>query len=229
MNSVKSLSSGPSSLTARFNLSFGLMALIWIAGFIGHFTPLLEWPALFIYVIGSLGLVLYRGKTYGEWPQMYLAGGNLRGSLKWGAIAGLSLFAMDLFNTVLYYKNGGAPMSGMEFILVNQSMLVLYPVLVLAEEFLWRGIMFSALIERGINKHLVVALTTLFYVVNHFAVAPVGMKERALMGMMALPIGVIGGYIALKNKNVWGSVLVHMITMISMILDLFVIPKLVFG
>ncbi|MEI8033399.1 MAG: CPBP family intramembrane glutamic endopeptidase [Chlorobiaceae bacterium] len=226
MTAVKSVSSATGSSAARFNLSFGLMGLIWVVGLIGHFTPLLEWPALAIYVLGSLGLVIHRGKTTGEWPQMYLSEGNLRGSLKWGAIAGLSLFAMDLFNTVLYYKNGGAPMTGMEFILVNQSMLVLYPVLVLAEEFLWRGIMFSAMIERGINRHLVVALTTLFYVLNHFAVAPVGMKERAMMGMMALPIGIIGGYIVLKNKNVWGSVLVHMITMISMILDLFVIPQM---
>ena len=29
-----------------------------------------------------------------------------------------------------------------------------------------------------------VFLTTMFYVVNHFAVAPVGFKERALMGMI---------------------------------------------
>jgi membrane protease YdiL (CAAX protease family) len=65
-------------------------------------------------------------------------------------------------------------------------------------------------------------------VVNHFAVAPVGMKERAMMAMMAFPIGILGGYIVLKSKSVWGSVLVHMVTMLSMVLDIFVIPKLVF-
>jgi uncharacterized protein len=228
MKHAKVESSGSGSLAERFNLSFGLMAMIWILGLVGHFTPLLEWPALFLYLFGSIGLVLYRGKAKGEWTDMYLAGGDLRKSLMWGGIAGGVLFLMDVVNTVMYYKNGGAPMTGMQFILVNMSLLYLFPLLVLAEEFLWRGIMFSAMIERGFNKHLTVFLTAAFYVVNHFAVAPVGMKERALMAMMAFPIGIFGGYLVLKTRNVWGSVLVHMITMISMMLDVFLIPKLVF-
>ena len=226
MKSVKPLSFEPDSSTARFNLSFALMAAIWLLGLAGHFTPLQEWPALSLYVLGSIGLVLYRGKKNGEWKEMYLAGGDLRKSLKWGGIAGALLFGMDIINTVMYYKNGGAPMAGMEFLLVNRSLLYLFPVLVLAEEFLWRGIMFSSMIERGFNKHLTVFLTAMFYVINHFAVAPVGMKERALMAMMAFPIGIFGGYLVLKTRNVWGSVLVHMITMLSMMLDIFVIPQL---
>ena len=227
MKPVKAYSSaGSESLSARFTLSFALMAAIWIVGLVGHFTVLEEWPALALYVLGSIGLVLYRGKTTGEWNEMYLAGGDLRKSLMWGGIAGVLLFSMDVMNTVIYYKNGGAPMSGMQFILVNRSLLYFFPVLVLAEEFLWRGIMFSAMIERGVNKHLTVFLTTVFYVVNHFAVAPVGMKERALMGMMAFPIGIFGGYLVLKTRNLWGSVLVHMITMLSMMLDIFAIPQL---
>ncbi|NTW55989.1 MAG: CPBP family intramembrane metalloprotease [Chlorobiaceae bacterium] len=228
MKPVKAQSSGPDTLSERFNQSFGLMALIWTVGLVGHFTPLGEWPALFIYLLGSLGLVLYRGKSKGEWQEMYLAGGDLRKSLLWGGVAGGILFLMDVFNTVMYYKNGGAPMVGMQFILVNMSLLYLFPLLVLAEEFLWRGIMFSAMIERGFNRHLTVFLTALFYVVNHFAVAPVGMKERALMAMMAFPIGIFGGYLVLRTRNVWGSVLVHMITMVSMILDVFLIPNLKF-
>jgi len=228
MKPVTASSSGPESLNARFTLSFALMAAIWLLGLVGHFTPLQEWPALFLYFFGSIGLVLYRGKKNGEWEQMYLAGGDLRNSLQWGGIAGALLFGMDIINTVMYYKNGGAPMGEMQGILVNRSLLYLFPLLVLAEEFLWRGIMFSAMIEKGVNKHLTVLLTTLFYVFNHFAVAPVGMKERALMAMMAFPIGIFGGYLVLKTRNVWGSVLVHMITMLSMMLDIFVIPQLLF-
>jgi len=202
------------------------MAMIWILGLVGHFTQLQEWPALFLYVLGSIGLVVWRGKSNGEWQEMFLAGGDLRKSLLWGGVVGFVLFAMDVINTVLYYKNGGPPMMEMQNILVNKSLLFLFPVLVLAEEFLWRGIMFSAMIEKGFNKHLTVFLTAMFYVVNHFAVAPVGMKERALMAMMAFPIGIFGGYLVLKTRNVWGSVLVHMITMLSMMLDIFVIPQL---
>ena len=228
MKPVKAYSTGFSSLDERLKLSFGLMALIWVVGLVGHFTPLLEWPALFLYVFGSIALVLYRGKSFQEWNEMYLAGGDPGKSLLWGGVAGALLFAMDIINTVMYYKNGGAPMGEMQHILVNQSLLFLFPVLVLAEEFLWRGIMFSAMIEKGYNRHLTVFLTAMFYVLNHFAVAPVGFRERALMAMMAFPIGIFGGYLVLKTRNVWGSVLVHMITMISMVLDIFVIPKLLF-
>jgi membrane protease YdiL (CAAX protease family) len=228
MEQVKSAVSSSSSLNERLKLAFGLTALIWVVGLVGHFTPLLEWPALAVYVLGSIGVVVWRGKSRGEWAEMYLSGGDLKKSLKWGGISGGILFCMDIFNTVMWYKSGKPPMMDMQSILVNMNFLYLFPVLVLAEEFLWRGIMFSSMIEKGYNSHLTVLVTALFYVVNHFAVAPVGMQERALMGMMAFPIGILGGYIVLRSKNVWGSVLVHMITMFSMILDLFVIPNLVY-
>ena len=229
MKSVKTLPAVTTGEEDRLKLSLGLMALIWITGLVGHFTPLMEWPALFLYLFGAIGIVLYRGSRHGDWQKMFLAGGNLKKSLFWGAIAGGVLFLMDIMNTVIYYKNGGTPMAEMEILLVGRSLIYVFPVLILAEEFLWRGIMLSSMIQRGINGHLAVFLTAIFYTVNHFAVAPVGMFERALMAMMALPIGIVGGYIVLKSKNVWGSVLLHGITMVSMVLDIFVIPKLVFG
>jgi len=215
------------SESARINLAFGLMLGIWYLGLIGHFTPLLEWPALALYVIGGIGVVIWRGTSKGEWAEMYLAGGDLKKSLKWGGIAGGILFVMDIVNTVIYYSKGAPPMTDMLGILVNKNFLFLFPILVLAEEFLWRGLMLSAMIQKGFNPHLTVFLTTTFYALNHYAVAPVGMYERGLMAMMAFPIGILGGCITLKSKNVWGSVLVHMITMLSMVLDIFVIPNLV--
>ncbi|ACF43128.1 CPBP family intramembrane glutamic endopeptidase [Pelodictyon phaeoclathratiforme] len=218
MKSVKPLSFEPDSSTARFNLSFALMAAIWLLGLAGHFTPFQEWPALFLYVIGSIGLVLYRGKTTGEWKEMYLAGGDLKKSLLWGAIGGTLLLLVAMMNTAMMKsQNDTAMMSGMEYLLVNRSLLYLYPILVIAEEFLWRGIMLSAMIEKGLNKHLTVFLTTLFFLLNHLAVAPVNMMERAMMAMMAFPLGIIGGYIVVNTRNVWGSVLVHMLVMTSMI------------
>jgi uncharacterized protein len=219
MKSVKRSSAGSQALNERFRLAFGLMAVIWIAGLVGHFTPLLEWPALAIYVLGSIGLVLWRGKSRGEWAEMYLAGGDLRKSLLWGGIGGTLLLLMAMMNTMTMMKtqNGASMMSGMQYLLVNRSLLYLYPILVIAEEFLWRGIMFSAMIEKGFNKHLTVLLTTLFFLLNHFAVAPVNITERALMAMMAFPLGILGGYIVASTRNVWGSVLVHMIVMTSMI------------
>lgn len=55
MEQAKALSSSASqSLNERFKIAFGLTAVIWIVGLVGHFTPLLEWPALAIYVLGSI-------------------------------------------------------------------------------------------------------------------------------------------------------------------------------
>ncbi len=218
MKPVTALSSGSGSLNTRFTLSFALMAAIWILGLAGHFTLLQEWPALFLYVIGSIALVLWRGKKNGEWKEMYLAGGDLKKSLLWGAIGGTLLLLVAMMNTAMMKsQNDTAMMSGMEYLLVNRSLLYLYPILVIAEEFLWRGIMLSAMIEKGFNKHLTVFLTTLFFLLNHLAVAPVHMMERVLMAMMAFPLGIIGGYIVVNTRNVWGSVLVHMLVMTSMI------------
>lgn len=217
MEKAYSIDSGSASLNERFKLAFGLTALIWITGLVGHFTPLKEWPALALYVIGGIGVVVWRGVSKGEWAGMYLAGGNLKKSLIIGVITGTALLLAALFNPAMMKSPESASMmAGMENILVNRSLIYLYPILVIAEEFLWRGIMFSSMIEKGFNKHLTVLLTTLFFVLNHFAVAPVGFMERALMAMMAFPLGIIGGYIVVFTRNVWGSVLVHMILMTSM-------------
>jgi len=148
---------------------------------------------------------------------MYLAGGDLKKSLVIGAVTGMALLVLALFNTAMMKSPESASMmADMENILVNRSFIYLYPILVLAEEFFWRGIMFSSMIEKGINKHLTVLLTTLFFLINHFAVAPAKLEERVFMAMMAFPLGIIGGYIVAYTRNVWGSVLVHMILMTSM-------------
>lgn len=92
-----------------------LVAAIWSAGFLGHFTPLTEWPALFIYVIGGLSLTL----------------AHCQREQAWAAV-------------------------GMESILVDQRLILLFPVLVLAEEFLWRDMARCTLRDRGWNMHLAV-------------------------------------------------------------------------
>lgn len=204
----------------RFLLSFGLMAAIWITGLVGHFTPLREWPALVLYVLGSIGIVLYRGMRYQEWSDMYLTGGNYWKSIILGCVTGGLLFFMALFNTHNHYLNGGSAMQEMEAILNHPFFYGMFPVLVLAEEFMWRGIMASSLAAKEVNRHIVVLVTTLFFALNHFAVAPVGINERFLMAIMALPLGVIGGYISIVTRNLWGSVILHMLSMISMFIGM---------
>jgi membrane protease YdiL (CAAX protease family) len=213
------------STRERLRLSLLLAAGIWLLAGLGQFTPLAEWPALALYVLGGIGLVVWYGNKSGQWQEVYLAGGDLKRSLFWGGIIGGGLFVMDIGMTFMAYEmKAGDSMAQMERILVDMKMLYFFPILILAEEFLWRGILFSALIDKGLNKYLVIAITTFLYMINHIAVAPVAMMERMLMAMMALPIGVIGGFIVLKTRNVWGSVLLHMVTMIAMILDIFLVP-----
>ncbi len=204
----------------RLKLSFGLMAFIWIAGFAGHFTPLGEWPTLVLYIIGSLGLVLFQGVKRDGWESMFIAGGHYKTSLLWGTAAGALLFVTALFNTHNHYANGGSPMEGMEALLRKDSLRYLFPVLVLAEEFFWRGIMASSLAACNVNRHIVVLITTLCFALNHIAVAPVAVEERLLMAIMALPLGIAGGYITLGTKNVWGSIVLHMSSMISMLIGM---------
>ncbi|MDX2128119.1 MAG: CPBP family intramembrane glutamic endopeptidase [Chloroherpetonaceae bacterium] len=211
----------------RLKYSLELMLTVWVLGFIGHFTPLKEWPALFLYVLGAIGLAFYVARLEGSWKPSFITSENFGEVLKWSLSIGFFLFAMDIVNTFFYLKRGGAPMGQMEEILVGMNFLYLFPILIIGEEFLWRGLMLSSLLERGMNKHWAILLTTLLFVVNHFAVAPVGFKERGMLAMMALPLGIINGYVIAKTKNVWAGVLIHGISMLAMVIDIFVIPRLV--
>ena len=213
----------------RQRLSLGLLALVWAAGLAGYLGGLTEWPALFIYVLGSLAVTLLYCRRYSAWERVGITRGNLAAALRWGIVAGALLMLMDMGNTWMYYRGGGAPLATMERILVGMRLVYLFPVLVLAEEWLWRGMLFSALLARGMNRHLVVVLTTLLYALNHYAVAPVPLAERTLMAIMALPIGIIGGYLVLRTRSVWAPVALHTLVMISMIADIFVLPGLAGG
>lgn len=207
-------------------LAIGLVAAIWVAGLAGHFTPLAEWPALFIYVLGGLAAIAAYCRRYGAWGQLGITRAGLGRALVWGGAVGGVLMLIDMANTWIYYRGGGAPLAEMEQLLVGMRLAYLFPLLVLAEEWLWRGLLFSALLGRGVNRHLVVLLTTALYMVNHYAVAPVPLGERTLMAIMALPIGLLGGYLVLRTRSVWSSVALHMLVMISMLADVFILPAL---
>lgn len=207
-------------------LAAGLIGLVWALGLLGHFTVVREWPALVVYVLGSIALTLWYCRRYDAWAAIGLTRRNLRAALLWGGLIGGALMLLDMGNTFIYYRNGGVPLAEMERILVGMRMAYLFPLLVLAEEWLWRGMLFAGLLARGVNRHVVVIVTTLLYMANHYAVAPVGMAERGLMAVMALPIGLVGGYLVLRTRNTWASVALHTLTMISMLADVFILPAL---
>lgn len=212
----------------RIRWGGGLVAAVWLIGLVGGLIGLSEWPALVLYVLGGLGVAFTLGRTLG-WAAIGVTTTNLRSATIWGAGIGLGLMFLDWVNTFFYYRGGGEPMAAMEVILVGMGLLYLFPVLVLAEELLWRGVLLIALREAGWNLHLTVGLTTLLYALNHLFVAPVPLFERWLMVGMALPIGVIGGYLVLRTRNVWAAVLVHGLSIVAMIADIFIIPGLARG
>ncbi|MFN3691184.1 MAG: hypothetical protein ACK4UU_09700, partial [Fimbriimonadales bacterium] len=51
----------------RLRRSMGLVIAIWLLGLLGHWTPLREWPALFLYVLGSIGLTVYHCAQQRDW------------------------------------------------------------------------------------------------------------------------------------------------------------------
>ena len=212
----------------RIRWGGGLMGAVWLIGILGGITGLTEWPALVLYVIGGLGVAVILGRTQG-WATLGVTKANLRAATLWGGGIGVGLMLLDWINTFFYYRGGGAPMEAMETILVGMGFLYLFPVLVLAEEFLWRGVLLFGLRDSGVNAHLTVGLTTLFYALNHLFVAPVPLFERWLMVGMALPIGVIGGYLVLRTRNVWAAVWLHGLSLVAMVADIFIIPGLARG
>ncbi len=218
-------SSGALLRDPRLRWGFGLVAAVWLLGLIGGFSGLSEWPALFLYVLGGLGVAFWLSRVSG-WSSIGVTRVNLRAATIWGAGIGVALMLLDWVNTFFYYRSGGAPMEAMETILVGMGLLYLFPVLVLAEELLWRGILLLGLRDAGFNSHLTVAVTTLLYALNHLFVAPVPMFERWLMVGMALPIGIIGGYLALRTRNVWAAVWLHGLSIVAMVADIFIIPAL---
>lgn len=222
----------------RLAWSLKLVVAIWLTAAVGRLlTPLLQtilptltaevtaWPALVLYVIGGLSLAAVLARRSGP-AAVGLSGGLLRRSLLWGAAIGVVLMLLDWINTYAYYRAGNPPMAEMERLLVELRLIVLFPALTLAEELLWRGMLARGLQDAGMNRHLIVVLTTMAYAVNHFFVAPVGVTEQALMTMMALPIGIIGGYLTLATRNVSGALVLHLLTLVSMIVDIYWMPAL---
>jgi membrane protease YdiL (CAAX protease family) len=198
----------------------GLLALLGLA------APLwagATWVALALYVCGSPLLTLAAARGGGAWRDLSLAGPGWRSSLAWGlglgaglaAVAWLGMGAMGVEGSAA----GGAavPMAAMAELLFGQRLVFLLPLLVVAEEFLWRGLLPAALTGRGIGEGAALALTTLGYALVHLAVAPVPLAGRAMMAAMALPLGLLAGFLTVRTGSLWGAVALHLLVMGSMV------------
>lgn len=207
----------------RLKQTIWLIMTIWLVGLIGHFTFLKEWLALAVYLIGSVILSLWRGRNFDEWQKLFITRIGLKSALLWGGMIGIAISLVSLANIEMMH-NSAPPqmqMQVMEDILIGKKLILFLPLLIVAEEFLWRGLLLSSLIESGFSNKLAIGVTSFCFILNHFAVAPVGLLERGMMAMMALPLGIINGFLTIKFQNLWGGVMIHLLTMIAMILGIF--------
>ena len=81
-----------------------------------------------LYLLSSLALLAWRALGLHEAEVLFLQGPGLRSSLLWG---------------------GGLPLEAVKQLLFGRGLVLLLPLLVLAEEGLWRGLLLSALLELG--------------------------------------------------------------------------------
>jgi len=207
---------------SRLKQTLVLVGAIWLLGAIGGVSPLATWAALGLYVLGSLALLAWRAFGWSEAEAVYLRGPGIRNSLLWGGGIGLVLLVAGLLSlpamrAAMPAGDGSFPLEAMKELLFGHGLILLLPVLVLAEEGLWRGLLLSALREIGVPEAASIALTTLAFMVNHLAVAPLAFVERGMLALMALPLGLMGAVLTARTRVLWGSVLLHLLVMGAML------------
>lgn len=209
----------------RLQQTLLLLLAISLVGALAPFTALATWAALALYLIGSLVLLTWRALARHEAEALFLQGGALEASLLWGGglgvvllVAGLS--ALPAMRAAMADGGGGLPLEAVHELLFSRGLVLLLPLLVLAEEGLWRGLLLSALLELGMAPAWAVSLSTLGFGLNHLAVAPLGLAERGALGLMALPLGVVGAVLTTRTRSLWGAALLHLLLIGAMLASL---------
>jgi membrane protease YdiL (CAAX protease family) len=201
-----------------------LIGAIWLLGTIGAVSPLATWAALGLYVLGSLTLLAWRAFISREAEAVYLRGSGLRSSLLWGGGIGLvvlvaGLLSLPAMRAAMPAGADAFPLEAMKELLFGHRLILFLPVLTLAEEGLWRGLLLSALEETGLPETTAIALSTLAFMVNHLAVAPLVVVERGMLALMALPLGLVSAVLTVRTRVLWGGVLLHLLVMGAMLVS----------
>jgi membrane protease YdiL (CAAX protease family) len=207
---------------SRLKPTLLLVGAIWLLGTIGAVNPLATWAALGLYVLGSLTLLVWRAFGCAEAEAVYLRGPGLRSSLLWGGGGGLVLLVAGLLSlpamrAAMPAGDASVPLDAMKVLLYGHGLILLLPVLVLAEEGLWRGLLLSALREIGLPEGAAIALSTLAFMANHLAVTPLALVERGMLALMALPLGLLSAALTVRTRVLWGGVLLHLLVMGAML------------
>lgn len=211
--------------TTRLRQTLILVAAIQLLGALAPISPLATWGALGLYVLGSLALLLWRVVIDREAEALFLRGSGLRSSLLWGGGIGVSLLVAGLLGlpamrAAMPAGGGSLPLEAVNDLLFGRGLILLLPLLVLAEEALWRSLLLSGLLERGMAPAAAVGLSTLGFTLNHLAVAPLALPERFMLALMALPLGLIAAVLTMRTRILWGGVALHLLVSGAMLASL---------
>lgn len=211
--------------TARLDHTLLLLAAIAAVGALAPLTPWATWAALALYLGGSLALLAWRALRCREAEALFLRGPGLRMSLLWGGGLGVllliaGLIGLPAMRAAMGDGSGALPLEAVRQLVFGRGLVLLLPLLVLAEEGLWRGLLLSALLERGLSGPAAVLLSTLAFALNHLAVAPLALAERGQLALMALPLGLITALLTLRSRSLWGGALLHLLLVGAMLASL---------
>jgi membrane protease YdiL (CAAX protease family) len=200
----------------RLRQTLALLTAIAVVGGLKPWTPFATWAALALYLVGSLVLLAWWVFRLQEAEALFLRGAGLRGSLLWGGGLGVvlliaGLIGLPAMRTAMASEPGSLPLEAVRGLLFGRGLVLLLPLLVLAEEGLWRGLLLSALLESGLTPVWSVVVSTLAFGLNHLAVAPLPLAERGLLALMALPLGLLTAVLTVRTRCLWGGALLHLL------------------
>lgn len=207
----------------RLRQTLALLVGIALLGALAAFAPVASWAALALYLLGSLALLAWRALGMKEAEALFLRGPGLRASLLWGGGLGATLLLTGLIGlpamraAMASGGSGSPPLEAVQTLLFGRGLVVLLPLLVLAEEGLWRGLLLSGLLDNGLTPAWAVVLSTLGFALNHLAVAPLVLAERGMLAGMAVPLGLIAALLTLRTRCLWGAVLFHLLLIGAML------------
>lgn len=215
----------PTAAAHRLRQTLALLIAIAVTGSLAFWQPLASWVALGLYLSGSLVLLAWRALGRGEVDAVFLRGPGLRASLLWGGGLGVALLVAGLIGlpamrAAMASGDGSPPLEALNPLLFGRGLVLLLPLLVLAEEGLWRGLLLSSLLDCGVPAAGAVALSSLGFALNHLAVTPLPLAERGGLALMALPLGVLTGLLSERTRCLWGAVLLHLLLIGAMLSSL---------
>jgi membrane protease YdiL (CAAX protease family) len=207
---------------ARLRQTLALLTAIGGVAVLTPWAPLASWLALALYLLGSLVLLAWRVVRWHEAEALFLRGPGLRASLLWGGGLGAllliaGLIGLPAMRAAMASEPGALPLEAVRGLLFGRRLVLLLPLLVLAEEGLWRGLLLSALLESGLTPVWSVVVSTLAFGLNHLAVAPLALAERGLLVLMALPLGLLTAVLTVRTRCLWGGALLHLLLIGAML------------